>query len=366
MSALTHHLVRRGLEVTSEHFTKPNDGGNDAFPVKHIDVLPLFVFLITGCAFAFGLFVINYSCGAVVATLAAIEDPQPPVYLSIDDPHADPNNKQPETALEQSTPVTSSLRRAIRHLQASPGGHAYFRGRSLFVVLIFARSILTGILTGGRATKLDLFSALAHIVIDVALTTVEMGWIHSVISASSGKRFWNRIPSIRTWPKIAPVVALRSIAAQLSMALPAHLALKLIVWPISQNNSMSDPAYNPAADLAKTFGISLLSICLAVLVEVPATVTLIRVAASMLPEEETVVPFDRSFDGKVQPAVLGGSGKIGMLDAWKTFKWPSRIRLLKLLVKVAGLDIALGFVFGVIFGVEIVIFGLGNKVFNGQ
>ncbi|KAK2787553.1 hypothetical protein FQN53_005002 [Emmonsiellopsis sp. PD_33] len=366
MSALTHHLVRKGLEVTSEHLAAPNDGDH-ASPIKHIDALPLVILVLTAFAFAFGLFVINYSFGAVVATLAAIEDPQPAVYVPIDDPHADPNTKQPETALEQSAPVTSSLRRTIRHLRASPGGYAYFRGRSLFVVLIFARSILTGILTGGQATKLGLFSSLAHIAVDVALATVEMGWIHSVISQSSGKRFWNRIPSLRTWPKIAPVVALRSVASQISLVLPAHLALKLIVWPLSQNNSMADPEYNPAADLAKTFGISLLSIGLALLVEVPASVTLIRVAASMLPEEdETVVPFDRSFDGKIQPAVLGGSGKIGMLDAWKTFKWPSRIRLLKLLVKVFGLNIGLGFVFGLIFGAEIGFFGLANKIFNGQ
>ena len=39
----------------------------------------------------------------------------------------------------------------------------------------------------------------------------------------------------------------------------------------------------------------------------------------MLPDEdEAIVPFDRSFGGKVVPAILGGSGKLSIRDAWKT------------------------------------------------
>ena len=61
----------------------------------------------------------------------------------------------------------------------------------------------------------------------------------------------------------------------------------------------------------------------------------------MLPEEdESIVPFDRTFAGKVVPEIVGGTGSIGMLDAWKTFDIPSRIRLIKLYAKVFAVQLA--------------------------
>ena len=55
----------------------------------------------------------------------------------------------------------------------------------------------------------------------------------------------------------------------------------------------------------------------------------------MLPEEdESIVPFDRTFAGKVKPEILGGSGAVSMLNAWKTFDRSARIRLMKLYLKV--------------------------------
>jgi len=43
--------------------------------------------------------------------------------------------------------------------------------------------------------------------------------------------------------------------------------------------------------------------------EVPTTVAYVRVTDSMLPgEHETIVPFDRSFGGKVTLAIIGGQG----------------------------------------------------------
>jgi hypothetical protein len=121
---------------------------------------------------------------------------------------------------------------------------------------------------------------------------------------------------------------------------------------------LQDPAFQPdKKDVAVIFGQSLivlfLSFALFILLEIPATVTAVRVAASMLPEEyETIVPFDRSFGGKVTPAIVGGSGKIGMLEAWKTFTWPSRIRLLKLVVKVFAIILTVWLLFCMVLVVE--------------
>jgi hypothetical protein len=63
------------------------------------------------------------------------------------------------------------------------------------------------------------------------------------------------------------------------------------------------------------------------------------VQASLLPgSEETIVPFDRTFGGKV---MVGGSGVVGMLDAWRSFGWSSRIRLLRVYAKLWAIQIAL-------------------------
>ena len=83
----------------------------------------------------------------------------------------------------------------------------------------------------------------------------------------------------------------------------------------------------------------LLSVLAAVLVIFPITVSLKRVQASLLPEEdEAIVPFDRTFGGKVVPEMDGGSGKVSMRDAWKTFDWNSRIRLAKVYAKVFAIQ----------------------------
>jgi len=117
---------------------------------------------------------------------------------------------------------------------------------------------------------------------------------------------------------------------------------------------LQDPAFHPSKkDMYVIFGqssiIVFLMFALFVLLEIPATVTVVRVAASMLPEEyETIVPFDRSFGGKVTPSIVGGAGKIGMLEAWKTFTWPSRVRLLKLVIKVFAILVAVWLSFSMV------------------
>ncbi|KAK5141496.1 hypothetical protein LTR04_002574 [Oleoguttula sp. CCFEE 6159] len=78
----------------------------------------------------------------------------------------------------------------------------------------------------------------------------------------------------------------------------------------------------------------------ALCVLLPAAVTLTRIEASLLPEEEeTIVPFDRTFNGKVVPTALGGTGTVGFVEAWRSFDRAARLRLIKLYVKIALIQI---------------------------
>ncbi|RYF45631.1 MAG: hypothetical protein EOO38_15665 [Cytophagaceae bacterium] len=91
----------------------------------------------------------------------------------------------------------------------------------------------------------------------------------------------------------------------------------------------------------------------------PAIVTLVRIEASILPEDQdTIVPFDRSFGGKVVSQMHGGSGKVSFLDAWRSFNWEARRRLIKLFVKVVLIVGALVFVtVHVLAGEMMIVFG---------
>ena len=101
-----------------------------------------------------------------------------------------------------------------------------------------------------------------------------------------------------------------------------------------------------SAVAGKGFAIFIISLVLILLVLVPAKVMLVRVQASLLPDDqESIVPFDRSFGGKVIPEIVGGSGVIGVLDAWKTFGWNSRLRLIKAYAKVFAMQCALSLFF---------------------
>ena len=240
-------------------------------------------------------------------------------------------------------PITSSLRKTILHLRSRAGYWSRFRGLSLFICWAVVRGFIDSLLTTASFMKNPAGFGVAAIASEVLLSRWELTWYHIVISEPSPKKWWQRMPSFRSraWTKIAPLVALRSIVTQIAGGFPM-----LLCQSFGTMKHLRDPAFEPGKkDMYNVFGQSLivlfLTFALFVLLEIPATVTVVRVAASMLPEEyETIVPFDRSFGGKVTPAIIGGAGKIGMLEAWKSFPWSSRVRLLKLVGKVFAMIVA--------------------------
>jgi len=112
----------------------------------------------------------------------------------------------------------------------------------------------------------------------------------------------------------------------------------------------------------KSLSVIALVIILSFLLVLPANVALTRVQASLLNDsEETIVPFDRSFGGKVVPEIVGGSGVVSIVDAWRTFDWSSRLRLLKAYGKVLVLQSLMSTLFGLTIFIELgLIIGFGN------
>lgn len=182
-----------------------------------------------------------------------------------------------------------------------------------------------------------------------------MTWIHVIISEPSERRWYQRIPGpfMRTWKKIAPAVAIWAVTSQVVTILPL-----LVTNSFGVLRRLQDPDFNPGmkdayAGTGQLFFAMLLTVALFVLLQIPATVAMVRVAASMLPEEdETIVPFDRTFGGLTTPEIIGGQGKIGIVEAWKSFNGECRRRLLRTVIKVAAIVMGAWLLFSFIIMVE--------------
>lgn len=282
---------------------------------------------------------IEYTYGMLVPTLAAIEDSNPDIFVRIDtdqDPTKpiDPADADAELVVTPPRPVTSKLRTTIKHLRARAGFWSRFRGFAMFIVMFNAQGFLSSMFP----VALDNFFGqfIVHMIVGIILANLQLTWIHIVISEPSPKRFYQRIPGYKSWVNIAPVYAFEQAVVAGAFFLPLMVGSWLpLQWrPVDA----TDFNLSTAGKMAGAFTVPWLC---ALVASIPARAIFIRVAASMLPEEdEAIVPFDRSFGGKVVPAILGGTGKLSISDAWKTFDGPARARYCKAIFKGFAIQVA--------------------------
>jgi uncharacterized membrane protein len=99
-------------------------------------------------------------------------------------------------------------------------------------------------------------------------------------------------------------------------------------------------------------------VAIAICVMMPAYVALVRKEASLLPEEEeTIVSMDRTFGGKVTH--VGAS--LSYRDAWRSWTWEARRRLIKLYVKFFFIMTAFTIVVSHVVGLELFLI-LGDQI----
>lgn len=344
------HLLRRGVAAFMD---QPREG-KPAEPTPVIE-LPTWVIVMlatTAFGFLFVMTMINYTFGRIVPTLVMIETPD---ALFEPLPTIDPDTDTPldagaagePVALKQQT-ISSSFRRTLKHLKAKGGFPARFRGFSIYLV----NMVLMGIITGPISSIPFVPSSFGSVLAAVLLANFSTAWTHIVISEPSAKPWFRRIPSRRQWKKVALPAAALAVAEQLSIYVPLLFSK---VYRFDQIRSD-----NPNLSGGKTvvlgfeaFSVFVLGVILSFFLVLPANVVLTRVQASLLDDaEETIVPFDRTFSGKVVPEIVGGSGVISMTDAWKTFDWAARVRLVKTYAKVLVLQILLGIAFFSVLAIE--------------
>ena len=238
--------------------------------------------------------------------------------------------------LVKQKPITSKMRTALKHIQSVGGRGAAFRGLHVVLIYHFVHSLITNLFASS-----GIYRPIIAIITSIVLCRLQMTWTHIVISNPSEKAWYRRFPSIQAGKNIIIPTAILAIAQQAAIYVPTTLFATFA----NTMNRQGDESQKKLACL-QLLMVALTGIATIVLVVIPADVTLKRVQASMLPEEdESIVPFDRTFGGKVKPEILGGSGAVGMLDAWKTFDRSARIRLIKLYAKITTIQVATTVIF---------------------
>jgi len=369
MHAAAVHLVRRGYEA--------HQNGDYQLPIWGIVVLAL-----TTIAFLALNASIEYTFGRLIPALVMVESSQTLIesaesnepFLDEKKPlEVDSPLPEAELLLVKQAPITHTFCSTIRHLRAKAGFLSRFRGIAVFGAYAFASSTLVNLLGSLPFLPRQFAPVIAALVCANLATT----WTHVAISNPSNKAWYKRIPSCKTWKKVACPTVCLAIANQMTRLVPMYLAGHLGMLDVMphQLNALSMEERNMF--VVKGLAVGFAGLMMAIIFILPAKVTLTRVQASLLSEEdETIVPFDRSFGGKVVPQILGGAGVVFTRDAWRTFTADSRLTLFKSYGKVMAMEIMLGLGFAtLIFGELIVILGEdikrfipadGQTLFDGQ
>ena len=285
----------------------------------------------------------SYMLNHVVVSLCMVESPTAAITVtpSTHEPSAKEGEKEtlletgPTIELVNQKPITSSIRATVRHLVENGGRFARFRGYRIYILY----SVLSSLVFTFFSAVFDFVpgqAVLSAAITGALLARVHAAWTHKVVGMPTEQCFWKRIPNKSHWKTLALPAAIASAMPHISM----HLTLGLIrlVGIVGKWNAPKQG--QPMSCSQKILGVaSFLAVIIFVIsctlfLCLPAMVTLARVEASILPEDQdTIVPFDRTFGGKVVTKMMGGTGVVGFLDAWRSFNWEGRRRLLKLFVK---------------------------------
>jgi len=263
-----------------------------------------------------------------------VESPQDNiVFEAIPSEDNDMIKKSPEPVLiARPRYLTSTLCSSMRLLRAEGGYRGRFRGIGMFiangVAINWISKALASVFSAGIVYE-QLFTPIAAII----AAQLSLGWTLVVITETSPQYWFRRIPSFQAWKKIAGPTAVYSIIQLLGTFGPVA-AFVLTGWTQDPKEIQRLPFETQQRMAFYAIGIFAITIVYAIGILLPAKVTLTRMQASLVSDlQETIVPFDRTFGGKIVPEVVGGSGMIGALDAWKTFDKAGRLRLIKAYVK---------------------------------
>ncbi|CAO2655647.1 Nn.00g044500.m01.CDS01 [Neocucurbitaria sp. VM-36] len=284
---------------------------------------------------------VSYMLQEVVTTLCMVESPVAAITVSPSTHESgDQDEKEglletgPTITLVNQKPITSSIRGTIKHLVANAGRFARFRGLKIHVLYALLFSVVAQFFVAFLPNFLGQTVFVAGLS-GAALANVHAAWTHKVVGMPTEKSFWQRVPAKSNWKTLALPAAIKTAMPYVSLYLTCGVAMAMGLHRLDQENFAEYSGAQWTSLIVRMIAIVIVAITCTLFLCLPAVVTLIRIEASILPEDQdTIVPFDRTFAGKVTSKLLGGTGVVGFLDAWRSFNWEARRRLIKLYVKV--------------------------------
>ncbi|KAK1836490.1 hypothetical protein QBC39DRAFT_338214 [Podospora conica] len=316
LAAAGQHIYRRFAEDEPERYNLPR-WAPAVFVADFVIFLPIFVLII-------------YTFGGVIPTLAIVEDPNPPAYepVALDEGAADQGPVVP------GKPITSSLRATRRLLASIDGWRSYFRGFVPFLVFAAANSTIGGIVNSAIP-----FIPLGNLVAPLALTQLLTGLTHIIITVPSELRFYQRLPPFKKTFEATCFPIFAIWASEAVTILAVGLVHRLLGIKLTAPDGGA-PQFD-GHDAWKGLIVFLVASFFYLALVIPANVMLVRVQATLLgSDEQVIVPFDRSFGGKLEPAIVGGKGYLTLREALMSFPRESWVRLYKLYAKIVGIIVA--------------------------
>ncbi|CAK7221901.1 hypothetical protein SCUCBS95973_004658 [Sporothrix curviconia] len=346
IAAMGLSVLRRSLESNPD---TPDTPETPHGPTYNLPPLTWGLIALITLVFAPAFLYISYSVKSVYTTLAIVENPTPAAYETVasDETDAAPAAAPDAEGVDEETvtdvpspskPVTASLHRTDKLLRTVNGWRGNFRGFFLAVLIFILEAVGTLVL----AAIPFLPPLVAGLIVSLALVQLQAAWVHTVIRAnpSSTSIFRGGLPPFRRTFEATSIPTFLLWAANVAVTLVSLLvsrALKLETYDV--RNPGTVPQFTPDM-IWKTIVVFIVAISLVFTLTLPANVILIRVQASLLPpDEDTIVPFDRSFNGTVEPAVVGGRSYVTIKDALRTFSRASWKRVIILYIKLHVLSI---------------------------
>lgn len=360
-------LARRGLSNPHAvaYVKRAVTANNDNPERVEVPVWGGVLLYVSFVAMVVSISLVSYMLHEVITTLCMVESPIAAITVSpsTHEP-ADKEEKEglletgPTITLVNQKPITSSIRGTIKHLVNNAGRFARFRGYKLHILYGILFSLVSTFLSG----------ALPHfpgqMVVVAALTgatgaNIHAAWTHKVVSMPNDKKFFQRLPSRANWKILALPAAIEAAMPYISLYLTCGVGMLLGLHKLDQENVREYNGAQTASLIVRVIAAFVFMVTCTLFLCLPAIVTLVRIEASILPEDQdTIVPFDRTFGGKVVSQLMGGSGKVGFLDAWRSFNWEARRRLIKLFVKTFFILMGMFFVFAhVLVAESFIVFG---------
>jgi hypothetical protein len=377
---MLNHIVKRGVAhfqaVTPEYMARLQEDAElyeKAGPnmeVSPIETLPV---LFTGIIFFLILASIRYTLGNVVASLAMIESPSTtaivekklPAYTDEEPLIPAEADIDVEFSIISRKPITASLCTTMRHLRSVGGFFARWRGLGINMVYSLAYALVSSILSGILGPLIfgtTLFgNTVVSILTSLMLVRVHMLWTHTMIAHPTTRSFLQRIvPRAQCKPLVLPTLVYAA-AQQATFLVPlgvAHL-LDLTTFPDDALRAAQQDDCAALASLAlRILAVPLTAALIALGVLLPASATLTRIEAALLPGDmQPVVAFDRAaLVGSIDLTARGSSRAL-FVAAWRSFDRAARVRMLKLYAKMLGAQIAVALVGLQIMAAEVYVIG---------